>query len=99
MWERKHDEMSSIVRRHISGAFRAAARCAGAPRRRALGALDNQVTQRWGGTSADDTSANDPAPIAMAPVVIAFASGLAVKPIDAAIETLANALANRLSRN
>ena len=44
-------------------------------------------------------SADDPAPIAMGPVVIAFASGLAVKPIYAAIETLANALASRLSRN
>lgn len=57
-----------------------------------------------GATSAADTSgvaasADDPAPIAMAPVVVAFASGLAVKPIYAAIETLANALASRLSRN
>ncbi len=46
----------------------------------------------------DATSADVPAPIAMAPVVIAFASGLAVKPIYAAIETLANALASRFSR-
>lgn len=45
-----------------------------------------------GGTSAA------PAPIAMGPVVIAFATGLAVKPIYAAIETLANSLASRLSR-
>ena len=57
-----------------------------------------------GDTSAGDTSgggrgADDPAPIAMGPVVIAFASGLAVKPIYAAIETLANALARRLSGN
>ena len=50
-------------------------------------------------TSAGDTSADDPAPIAMGPVVVAFASGLAVKPIYAAIETLANGLASRLSRN
>ena len=52
-----------------------------------------------GDTSGGGTSADDPAPIAMGPVVIAFASGLAVKPIYAAIETLANALASRLSRN
>ena len=52
-----------------------------------------------GDTSAGDTSADDPAPIAMSAVVIAFASGLAVKPIYAAIETLANALASRLGRN
>ena len=52
-----------------------------------------------GDTSGGSTSADDPAPIAMGPVVIAFASGLAVKPIYAAIETLANALASRLSRN
>lgn len=57
-----------------------------------------------GDTSAGDTgggatSADDSGPIAMAPVVIAFASGLAVKPIYAAIETLANALASRLSRD
>lgn len=52
-----------------------------------------------GDTSGGSTIADDPAPIAMGPVVIAFASGLAVKPIYAAIETLANALANRLSRN
>ncbi len=50
-------------------------------------------------TSGVATSAADPAPIAMGPVVIAFASGLAVKPIYAAIETLANALASRLSRD
>lgn len=52
-----------------------------------------------GNTSGVGTSADDPAPIAMGPVVIAFASGLAVKPIYAAIETLANALASRLSRD
>ena len=52
-----------------------------------------------GNTSAGDTSADDPASIAMGAVVIAFASGLAVKPIYAAIETLADALASRLSRN
>lgn len=49
-------------------------------------------------TSGGGTSADDPAPIAMGPIVIAFASGLAVKPIYAAIETLANGLASRLSR-
>ena len=52
-----------------------------------------------GAPGAGDTSAGDPAPIAMGAVVIAFASGLAVKPIYAAIETLANALASRLGRN
>ena len=52
-----------------------------------------------GDTTTGDTSADGTAPIAMGPVVIAFASGLAVKPIYAAIETLANALASRLSRN
>ena len=50
-----------------------------------------------GDTSGGDMSADDPAPIAMGAVVIAFASGLAVKPIYAAIETLANSLASRLS--
>ena len=49
-----------------------------------------------GDTSAANTSADDPAPIAMGAVVSAFASGLAVKPIYAAIETLANSLASRL---
>ena len=52
-----------------------------------------------GQPGAGDTGADAPAPIAMGAVVIAFASGLAVKPIYAAIETLANALASRLSRN
>ncbi len=61
-----------------------------------VGELDPPVA---GDTSGGGTGADDPAPIAMGPVVIAFASGLAVKPIYAAIETLANALASRLSRN
>ena len=52
-----------------------------------------------GDTNSGNSSADDPAPIAMGAVVIAFAAGLAVKPIYAAIETLANALASRLSRN
>ena len=50
-----------------------------------------------GTPGASETSGADPAPIAMGAVVIAFASGLAVKPIYAAIETLANSLASRLS--
>ena len=35
-------------------------------------------------------------PTATSPIVIAFASGLAVKPIYAGIESLTNALASRL---
>lgn len=50
-----------------------------------------------GDTSGGGTGAGDPAPTAMAQVVIAFASGLAVKPIYAAIETVANSLASRIS--
>lgn len=52
-----------------------------------------------GAPGAGDTSADEPTSIAMGAVVIAFASGLAVKPIYAAIETLANSLASRFSRN
>ena len=48
---------------------------------------------------SSDTSGGSPAPLAMGAVVIAFASGLAVKPIYAAIESLANTLASRLSDN
>ena len=44
------------------------------------------------------SSTDDAAPIVVGAVVTAFASGLAVKPIYAAIETLANALASRLSQ-
>ena len=45
-----------------------------------------------------ETTSNPTAtsPIAMGPIVIAFASGLAVKPIYAGIESLTNALASRL---
>ena len=46
-----------------------------------------------------DTNEGSPAPLAMSAVVIAFAAGLAVKPIYAAIESLANTLASRFSRN
>ena len=46
-----------------------------------------------------DTNEGSPGPLAMGAVVIAFAAGLAVKPIYAAIESLANTLASRLSRN
>ena len=52
-----------------------------------------------GSPGTGNTSVETPAPIAMGAVVIAFASGLAVKPIYAAIETLANALARRFSHN
>ena len=48
---------------------------------------------------SSDTGGGSPAPLAMGAVVIAFASGLAVKPIYAAIESLANTLASRLSDN
>ena len=51
------------------------------------------------GGVATDTNGGGSAPLAMGPVVIAFASGLGVKPIYAAIESLANTLASRLSRN
>ena len=47
----------------------------------------------------DETNEGGPAPLAMGAVVIAFATGLAVKPIYAAIESLANTLASRLSRD
>ena len=47
-------------------------------------------------TELNDGNQDGPAPIKMGAVVVAFASGLAVKPIYAAIETLANALASRL---
>ncbi len=38
-------------------------------------------------------------PIAMGPIVIAFIAGLAVKPVYAAIEAFADALASRLRGN
>ena len=51
-----------------------------------------------GDTSGGETGADDPAPIAMGPVVIAFPSGLAVKPIYAAIETLGQRLGETTQR-
>ncbi|WP_419859718.1 hypothetical protein [Candidatus Palauibacter sp.] len=56
-----------------------------------------------GATAADSTATAPVAmdavaanPIAMGPIVIAFVAGLAVKPVYAGIEALANALASRL---
>ncbi len=46
-----------------------------------------------------DTNQGSPATLAMGAVVIAFAAGVAVKPIYAAIESLSNTLASRLSGN
>lgn len=66
-----------------------------------IGVFAVVVLTDFGSSAGDlsDTSTAEPASIAMSAVVIAFASGLAVKPIYAAIETLANALASRFSGN
>ena len=57
------------------------------------------LTDFGSSVGAPNETNGGPAPLAMGAVVIAFATGLAVKPIYAAIESLANTLASRLSRN